>query len=80
LEFYKIGVENVSFPMLIPYKSIQKEKDHIEGFAPEFYYASKNLSDIDNLAVIRPTSEVLFNEYFSKKIESYKNLPIIYNQ
>lgn len=79
-EFKVLGVKNVSFPMLIPYESIQKEKDHIEGFAPEFFYATKNLEEKDNLAVIRPTSEVLFNEYFSRKVESYKNLPIMYNQ
>ncbi|MBN3535116.1 proline--tRNA ligase [Mycoplasma procyoni] len=79
--FKSKGVQNVYLPMLIPDFFIKTEKEHVEGFAPELvtvtHVGEKKLHD--NL-YIRPTSEVLFADLFKKSVESYKDLPLIYNQ
>lgn len=81
LEFKKIGIQNVYFPLLIPESLFNKEKDHIEGFSPEIltvtHVGDKKLPE--NL-FIRPTSEVLFMEYFQKEVQSYRDLPMLLNQ
>ncbi|WGI36823.1 proline--tRNA ligase [Mesomycoplasma lagogenitalium] len=75
------GIQNVYLPMLIPEFFINIEKEHVEGFSHELVTVTqvgeKKLHD--NL-YIRPTSEVLFADLFKKSIESYKDLPLIYNQ
>ena len=66
--FKETGHENVYMPMVIPESLFQKEKEHVEGFAPD-----------DNL-IVRPTSEVLFCDHYAKIINSYRDLPKLYNQ
>ncbi|WLV25125.1 proline--tRNA ligase [Aciduricibacillus chroicocephali] len=75
------GHQNVSFPMFIPESLLQKEKDHIEGFAPEVAWVTHGgEEELQERLVVRPTSEVLFCEYYSKNIHSYRDLPMLYNQ
>ncbi len=77
----KQGIRNVYLPMLIPSSLISKEKNHISGFAPELVtitkVGNKNLAEE---IYIRPTSEVLFAEFFKTEINSYNDLPLSYNQ
>lgn len=79
--FRKQGVKNVYLPLLIPKSYIEREKDHVKGFAPELATVT-HVGDkkLEEPFVIRPTSEVLFGELFAKEVNSYKDLPIIYNQ
>ena len=77
----KLKAQNVKLPLLIPISYIEKEKKHIKGFAPELATITKvGNKDLDEHLVIRPTSEVLFTELFADEINSYKDLPIIFNQ
>jgi len=81
LEFKKNGVLNVSMPMLIPESFLEKEKKHIEGFAPEVYTVTKiGKKELKENLIIRPTSETLFAYYFKQRLQSYKQLPMILNQ
>jgi len=68
-------------PTLIPLSEFQKEKDHIEGFAPELFMVNQ-IGDkkLDNSYAIRPTSEILFCNYFKNIVNSYNDLPIKNNQ
>ncbi len=84
-EFNKIikskNVQNVYLPLLIPLSYIEKEKDHVKGFAPELLTNTKvGDRELNQYSVVRPTSEVLFGELFSKEVNSYKDLPLKYNQ
>ena len=75
------GTENVYMPMFIPESLLQKEKDHVEGFAPEC--AIVTIGGQNKLAerlIVRPTSETVFCEHFKDIIQSYRDLPKIYNQ
>jgi prolyl-tRNA synthetase len=75
------GHENVYMPLLIPESLLQKEKDHIEGFAPEVAWVTHGGSEeLTERLVIRPTSEVLFGEHYANIIHSYRDLPKLYNQ
>ncbi|HLR59230.1 MAG TPA: proline--tRNA ligase [Pseudogracilibacillus sp.] len=75
------GHVNVSFPLFIPESLLQKEKDHVEGFAPEVAWVTHGGdSELGERICVRPTSEVLFCEYYSKHIDSYRDLPKLYNQ
>lgn len=75
------GHSNMYFPMFIPESSLQKEKDHIEGFAPEVAWVTHGGEDkLQERLVVRPTSEVQFCEYYSKNIHSYRDLPALNNQ
>ena len=79
--FKKLGVQNVAMPMLIPESLLQKEKDHIEGFAPECAVVTQGGGEsLAEKLYIRPTSEVLFCEHYQKVIHSYRDLPKLYNQ
>ena len=79
--FKKTGVENVYMPLLIPESLLQKEKDHVAGFAPEVAWVTQGGDEVlAERLCIRPTSETLFCEHFAKVIESYRDLPKIYNQ
>ena len=79
--FKKLGVQNVSMPMLIPEGLLQKEKDHIDGFAPECAVVTQGGGEeLSEKLYIRPTSEVLFCEHYQKKIHSYRDLSKLYNQ
>lgn len=80
-EFKKINIKNVYLPFLIPLEDFEKEKAHIEGFAPELYTVTKiGNKKLDKDYVIRPTSEITFCKYFKHITSSYKNLPIKLNQ
>ena len=80
-EFKKTGHENVYLPMLIPESLLQKEKDHVEGFAPECAWVTVGGSEkLDERLCIRPTSETLFCEHYKNIIQSHRDLPKLYNQ
>ena len=80
-EFKKTGAENVYMPMLIPESLLQKEKDHVEGFAPECAWVTMGGSEkLEERCCIRPTSETLFCEHFKHVIQSHRDLPKMYNQ
>jgi prolyl-tRNA synthetase len=75
------GHENVYMPLFIPESLLQKEKDHIEGFAPEVAWVTHGGDEkLAERLCVRPTSEVLFCEHFSNIIHSYRDLPKLYNQ
>ena len=79
--FKETGHQNVYMPTVIPTSLLQKEKDHIEGFAPETLVANIGGGQkIDDPLIIRPTSETLFCEHYAKIISSYRDLPKLYNQ
>ena len=80
-EFKKTGHENVYMPLVIAENLFQKEKDHVEGFAPESVYLTTDAtSKSDEKLIVRPTSEVLFCEHYRKIVSSYRDLPKKYNQ
>lgn len=75
------GHSNVQFPIFIPESLLQKEADHVEGFAPEVAWVTHGGdNELEERIAVRPTSEVLFCEYYSKHIHSYRDLPKLYNQ
>ena len=79
--FKKTGVENVYLPMFIPESLLQKEKDHVEGFAPEVAWVTYGgLNPLQERLCVRPTSETLFCDYYKNEIHSYRDLPKISNQ
>jgi len=79
--FKKTGVENVYMPMFIPESLLQKEKDHVEGFAPEVAWVTHGgFEELQERLCIRPTSETLFCDLYSNIIQSYRDLPMLYNQ
>lgn len=79
--FKESGVENVYMPMLIPESLLQKEKDHVEGFAPEVAWVTHGgLNPLQERLCIRPTSETLFCDFYANDIQSYRDLPRLYNQ
>ncbi len=80
-EFKKTGHENVYLPMLIPESLLQREKDHVEGFAPECAWVTYGGADkLEERYCIRPTSETLFCEHYANIIHSHRDLPKLYNQ
>ncbi len=80
-EFKKLGHENVYLPLLIPESLLQKEKDHVEGFAPECAWVTMGGSEkLEERLCIRPTSETLFCEHYKNIIHSHRDLPKLYNQ
>jgi prolyl-tRNA synthetase len=80
-DFKRLGVENVLMPLLIPESLLEKEKNHVEGFAPEVAWVTVGGSEpLTERLCIRPTSEVLFCSHFSRIIQSWRDLPKIYNQ
>jgi len=79
--FKKAGVENVYMPVLIPESLLQKEKDHIEGFAPEVAWVTMGGGEeLEEKLCIRPTSETMFSNLYSKWVKSWRDLPMVYNQ
>lgn len=79
--FKETGVENVYLPMFIPESLLQKEKDHVEGFAPEVAWVTHGgLEPLPERMCVRPTSETLFCDFYAKEIQSYRDLPKVYNQ
>ncbi len=79
--FKKAGVENVYLPMFIPESLLQKEKDHVEGFAPEVAWVTHGgMQPLQERLCVRPTSETLFCDFYKNDIHSYRDLPRVYNQ
>ncbi len=79
--FKETGVENVYLPMFIPESLLQKEKDHVEGFAPEVAWVTHGgLEPLQERMCVRPTSETLFCDFYANEIHSYRDLPKVYNQ
>jgi prolyl-tRNA synthetase len=75
------GTENAYFPVLIPQSYFAKEADHVEGFAPELAVVTHGGGkELEEPAVVRPTSEMIVNDYFSKWVQSYRDLPLLINQ
>ncbi|MBO5211000.1 MAG: proline--tRNA ligase [Clostridia bacterium] len=79
--FKATGHENVYMPMFIPESLLQKEKDHVEGFAPEVAWVTHGGSEeLEERLCVRPTSETLFCDHFKNIVHSYRDLPKLYNQ
>lgn len=79
--FKDTGHENVCMPMFIPESLLQKEKDHVEGFAPECAWVTQGGNEeLEERLCVRPTSETLFCEHYSNIVHSYRDLPKLYNQ
>ena len=79
--FKRLGHENVYMPMFIPESLLQKEKDHVNGFAPECAIVTiGGQNHLSERLIVRPTSETLFCEHYKNIIHSYRDLPKLYNQ
>lgn len=79
--FKETGHENVYMPMFIPESLLQKEKDHVEGFAPEVAWVTHGGSEkLQERICVRPTSETLFCDHYKNIVQSYRDLPKLYNQ
>jgi prolyl-tRNA synthetase len=79
--FKATGHKNVYFPLLIPQSFLQKEAEHVEGFAPELAVVTiAGGKQLEEPYVIRPTSETIIGHFFSKWIHSWRDLPLLVNQ
>lgn len=79
--FKATGHENVCMPMFIPESLLQKEKDHVEGFAPEVAWVTHGGTEkLEERLCVRPTSETLFCEHYANIVHSHRDLPKLYNQ
>ena len=79
--FKETGHQNVYMPMFIPESLLQKEKDHVEGFAPEVAWVTHGGNEeLPERLCVRPTSETLFCEHYANIVKSYRDLPKLYNQ
>ena len=79
--FKATGHENVAMPLFIPESLLQREKDHVEGFAPEVAWVTHGGSEkLEERLCVRPTSETLFCEHYAKVVRSWRDLPKLYNQ
>ncbi|MFI7412370.1 proline--tRNA ligase [Streptomyces sp. NPDC049627] len=75
------GTQNAYFPLLIPQSYLTREAEHVEGFAPELAVVTHGGGkELEEPAVVRPTSEMIINDYFSKWVQSYRDLPLLINQ
>ncbi len=80
-KFKEVGVKNIYLPLLIPQSLLEKEKNHIEGFAPEVAWVTEGgEKKLEEKLCIRPTSETMFSTLYAKWIHSWRDLPIVYNQ
>lgn len=79
--FKELGHQNVSMPLFIPESLLQKEKDHVEGFAPEVAWVTQGGNEpLQERLCVRPTSETLFCDHYARIIHSWRDLPKLYNQ
>lgn len=79
--FKAVGVENVYLPMFIPESLLDREKDHVDGFAPEVAWVTMGGGEpLQERLCVRPTSETLFCDFYKNDIQSYRDLPRVYNQ
>src|SRR2546421_9870538 len=75
------GAKNAYFPLFIPESYLRKEAEHVEGFSPELAVVTHGGGkELEEPVVVRPTSETIINSYFSKWIQSYRDLPLLINQ
>ncbi len=80
-KFKEHGVKNLSMPVLIPENLLNKEKDHVEGFAPEVAWVTTGGGEkLEERLCVRPTSETIFSTMYSKWLSSWRELPYLYNQ
>lgn len=80
-KFKELGHENVCMPMFIPESLLEKEKDHVKGFAPEVAWVTHGGSEpLEERLCVRPTSETLFCEHYANIVQSHRDLPKLYNQ
>ena len=80
-KFKEHGVKNIAMPVLIPESLLQKEKDHVEGFAPEVAWVTVGGGEeLEERLCVRPTSETIFSTMYSKWLSSWRDLPYKYNQ
>ena len=80
-KFKKSGVKNIYLPVLIPESLLNKEKNHVEGFAPEVAWVTiGGQEELEEKLCIRPTSETMFSTLYSKWVKSWRDLPMVYNQ
>jgi prolyl-tRNA synthetase len=80
-KFKEVGVENAYFPLLIPESFLNREKEHVEGFAPELAVVTMGGGkELEEPLVIRPTSETIMYDAYSRWIKSYRDLPLLINQ
>ena len=81
MRFKEHGVKNISMPVLIPESLLNKEKDHVEGFAPEVAWVTIGGGEkLEERLCVRPTSETIFSTMYSKWLNSWRDLPYLYNQ
>lgn len=79
--FKETGVENVYLPVLIPESLLMREKEHVEGFAPEVAWVTHGGGEkLEERFCVRPTSETLFCDHWQKVVKSYRDLPLVWNQ
>ena len=79
--FKETGHENAYFPLLIPLSFIEREKEHVEGFAPELAIVTQaGGKELEEPYVIRPTSETIIYAMYAKWVQSYRDLPVLMNQ
>ena len=79
--FKETGAENVYFPMLIPESLLLKESEHVEGFAPEVAWVTQGgQEELQERLAVRPTSETIFCAMYSKWVQTWRDLPMMYNQ
>lgn len=79
--FKETGVQNAYLPLFIPESLLQKEKDHVEGFAPEVAWVTQGgQQPLQERLCVRPTSETLFCDYYKNVVQSYRDLPQVLNQ
>ncbi|MEU1340167.1 proline--tRNA ligase [Streptomyces sp. NPDC005827] len=77
----RAGAQNAYFPLLIPQSYLAREAEHVEGFAPELAVVTHGGGkELEEPAVVRPTSETIINDYFAKWVQSYRDLPLLINQ
>lgn len=80
-KFKEYGVKNISMPVLIPESLLNKEKDHVEGFAPEVAWVTMGGGEnLEERLCVRPTSETIFSTMYSRWLSSWRDLPYLYNQ
>ncbi len=81
IRFKETGHQNLYFPMFIPLRLLEREKEHVEGFAPEFAMVTHaGGEELGEPLVIRPTSETIIWDTYAKWVQSYRDLPLLYNQ
>jgi prolyl-tRNA synthetase len=81
LRFKRTGHQNLYFPMFIPLRLLEREKEHVEGFAPEFALVTHaGGEELGEPLVVRPTSETIIWDTYAKWVQSYRDLPLLYNQ